>query len=83
MILTMESGMLVTYSQNFTVKKERRAGAAQGLSAPSASAEFDFYTARIREDRYLTPQTVTRQFRFPDRQRTSAATRRSRWSSCA
>mgnify|MGYP002553465155 FL=1 len=65
MILTMESGMIVTYSQNFTVKKGAGRRGAR-LIGTDASAEFDFYTARIREDRYLTPQTVTRQFRFPD-----------------
>lgn len=65
MILTMESGMIVTYSQNFTVKKGAGRRGAR-LIGTDASAEFDFYTARIREDRYLTPQTVTRQFCFPN-----------------
>lgn len=65
MILTMESGMIVTYSHNFTVKKGAGRRGAR-LIGTDASAEFDFYTAQIREDRYLTPQTVTRQFCFPN-----------------
>lgn len=43
-----------------------RAGAAQGSSAPTQAPSLTSTRPGIREDRYLTPQTVTRQFRFPD-----------------
>ena len=63
MILQTESGALITYSQIFMVKK----GAARRgvrLIGTEASAEFDFNTGVIREDRYDTPQTVTHTFQF-------------------
>ena len=61
-IMTYESGMIASYSQNFVVKK----GAARRgcrLIGTDASVEFDFYTGEIREDRYDTPQTVNHVFR--------------------
>ena len=57
-IFTCPSGAIITYSQNFIVKK----GAARRgcrLIGTDGSAEFDFYTGVIREDRYLTAETVT------------------------
>ena len=35
------------------------------LIGTKGSAEFDFYTAEIRRDDYLSPQTVTHKFTFP------------------
>ena len=61
-IFTLPGGAIVTYSQNFVVKK----GAARRgcrLIGTDASVEFDFYTGEIREDRYDMPQTVTHVFR--------------------
>ncbi len=63
-IFTTGSGMLISYSQNFTVKKSAGRRGAR-LIGTEGSAEFDFYTAEIREDRYRSPQTVTHAFRFP------------------
>lgn len=63
-IFTTQSGMLISYNQNFTVKKGAGRRGAR-LIGTEGSAEFDFYTARIREDRYLSPQTVTHAFNFP------------------
>lgn len=60
-IFTCESGLIISYSQNFVAKK----GAARRgcrLIGTDASAEFDFYTGEVREDRYDTPQTVTHRF---------------------
>ena len=60
-IFTLPSGALVSYNQNFVVKK---CAARRGcrLIGTSASVEFDFYTGEIREDRYDMPQTVTHVF---------------------
>ena len=63
-IFTTASGMLISYNQNFTVKKSAGRRGAR-LIGTKGSAEFDFYTAEIREDRYLSPQTVTHKFNFP------------------
>lgn len=63
-IFTTASGMLISYNQNFTVKKSAGRRGAR-LIGTQGSAEFDFYTAEIREDRYLSPQTVTHAFHFP------------------
>lgn len=60
-IFTTASGMLISYNQNFTVKKSAGRRGAR-LIGTKGSAEFDFYTAEIREDRYLSPQTVTHKF---------------------
>jgi predicted dehydrogenase len=60
-IFTCASGTLISYNQNFVVKK----GAARRgcrLIGTNASIEFDFYTGEIREDRYDMPQTVTHVF---------------------
>ena len=60
-IFTLPSGAIVSYNQNFVVKK----GAARRgcrLIGTSASVEFDFYSGEIREDRYDMPQTVTHVF---------------------
>lgn len=63
-IFTTESGMLISYNQNFVVKKSAGRRGAR-LIGTEGSAEFDFYTAEIRVDRYLSPQTVTHKFNFP------------------
>lgn len=62
-VFTTASGMLWSYSQNFVVKKGAGRRGAR-LIGTKGSVEFDFYTGSIREDRYLTPQTVTHQFSF-------------------
>lgn len=61
MILQMESGALITYNQIFTVKKSAARRGAR-LIGTEGSAEFDFNTGKIREDRYFTPQTVEHVF---------------------
>ena len=63
-IFTTKSGALWSYSQNFIVKKNAGRRGAR-LIGTKGSVEFDFYSATIREDPYLTPQTITHQFTFP------------------
>lgn len=63
-IFTTGSGMLISYNQNFVVKKSAGRRGAR-LIGTEGSAEFDFYTAQIRVDRYRSPQTITQQFNFP------------------
>ena len=63
-IFTTEDGVLISYSQNFVVKKSAGRRGTR-LIGTEGSAEFDFYTAEIREDHYRTPQTVTHKFNFP------------------
>ncbi len=60
-IFTLPSGAIVSYNQNFVVKK---GGARRGcrLIGTDASVEFDFYSGEIREDRYDLPETVTHTF---------------------
>ncbi len=60
-ILQTESGALVTYSQIFMVKKNAARRGAR-LIGTEGSAEFDFNTGLIREDRYFTSQSVTHTF---------------------
>ncbi len=62
-ILQTGSGALITYSHNFIVKKSAARRGARFIGT-EGSAEFDFNTGLIREDRYFTPQTVTHNFRF-------------------
>ena len=64
MILQTESGALISYSQVFMVKKSAARRGCR-LIGTEGSAEFDFNTGEIREDRYFTPQTVVHTFRFP------------------
>lgn len=63
-IYTMPSGALVSYSQNFIAKKSAARRGAR-LIGTRGSAEFDFYTGEIREDRYTVADTVTHRFVFP------------------
>ncbi len=63
-IFTTESGMLISYNQNFTVKKSAGRRGCR-LIGTQGSAEFDFYTAKIRHDDYRSFQTVEHQFTFP------------------
>ena len=63
-IFTTGSGALISYSQNFVVKKGAGRRGCR-IIGTKGSAEFDFYTAEIREDRYHTPQTITHKFNFP------------------
>lgn len=63
-IFTTASGVLISYNQNFVVKKSAGRRGAR-LIGTKGSAEFDFYTAEIREDCYQTPQTITHSFHFP------------------
>ena len=60
-IFTTESGMLISYSQNFVVKKSAGRRGAR-LIGTKGSVEFDFYTAEIRVDHYTSPQTVIHKF---------------------
>ncbi len=61
MILQTADGTLITYSQIFMVKKSAARRGAR-LVGTEGSAEFDFNTGCIREDRYFSPQTVTHTF---------------------
>lgn len=63
-IFTTESGILISYNQNFTVKKNAGRRGCR-LIGTKGSAEFDFYTAEIRHDDYLEPQTINHKFTFP------------------
>ncbi len=66
-IFTTASGVLISYNQNFTVKKGAGRRGAR-LIGTEGSAEFDFYSGEIREDRYRSPQTVIHSFKFPSGQ---------------
>lgn len=63
-IFTTSSGALISYNQNFIVKKSAGRRGAR-LIGTKGSLEFDFYTAQIRQDLYLSPQTICHQFNFP------------------
>lgn len=63
-IFSTESGMLISYSQNFVVKKSAGRRGAR-LIGTKGSAEFDFYTGEIRVDHYLSPQIEIHQFSHP------------------
>lgn len=63
MILQTESGALISYNQIFMVKKSAARRGCR-LIGTESSAEFDFNTGEIREDRYFTSQTVTHAFHF-------------------
>ncbi|HIU20371.1 MAG TPA: Gfo/Idh/MocA family oxidoreductase [Candidatus Limiplasma stercoravium] len=63
-IFLTKSGALISYNQNFTVKKSAARRGAR-LIGTKASIEFDFYSAEIIEEHYLTPQSVRHQFHFP------------------
>lgn len=63
-IFTTESGMLISYNQNFVVKRSAGRRGAR-LIGTEGSAEFDFYTAEIRVSRYVFSQTVTHKFSAP------------------
>lgn len=64
-IFTTKSGALISYNQNFVVKKGAGRRGARFIGT-EASVEFDFYTSEIRVDRYFTPQTVTHKFNFAE-----------------
>lgn len=57
-ILTCKSGLIVSYNQNFMVKKGAGRRGCR-LIGTQASVEFDFYTGVVREDRYFADETVT------------------------
>ena len=63
-IFATESGALISYSQNFVVKKGAGRRGCR-IIGTKGSAEFDFYTATIRQDRYLSPQTITHTLTVP------------------
>lgn len=60
-IFTTASGVMISYNQCFLVKKSAARRGARFIGTDGA-AEFDFNTGMIREDRYLTPQTVVHQY---------------------
>lgn len=64
-IFTTQSSAIISYSQNFVVKKSAARRGAR-IIGTQGSVEFDFYTGEIREDRYFSPNTVTHKFNFPD-----------------
>ncbi len=61
MLLQTESGALISYNQVFMVKKKAARRGCR-LIGTEGSAEFDFYTGEIREDRYFPAQTVIHSF---------------------
>lgn len=63
-IFTTQSGVIISYNQNFVVKKSAGRRGCR-LIGTKGSVEFDFYTAEIRRDDYLSPQTVGHKFTFP------------------
>ena len=64
-VYTTESGCIVSYCQNFVVKKSAARRGAR-LIGTKGSAEFDWYTGEIRRDMYFTPQTAVHKFSFAD-----------------
>ncbi|MDO5435795.1 MAG: Gfo/Idh/MocA family oxidoreductase [Clostridia bacterium] len=62
-IFTTAGGVMINYSQCFLVKKGAARRGARFIGTDGA-AEFDFNTGEIREDRYLTPQTVIHKYDF-------------------
>lgn len=63
-IFRTEQGMIITYSQNFIIKKSAARRGARFIGT-EASAEFDFYTNQIRIDHYRTAETESRIFNVP------------------
>lgn len=63
-IFSTECGTLISYSQNFTVKKNAGRRGCR-IIGTEASVEFDFYSAEIREDHYRSPHTVVHKFEYP------------------
>ncbi len=63
-IFTTESGLIISYNQNFIVKKGAQRRGCR-LIGTKGSAEFDFYTAEIRVDHYQAPQTDLSRFNYP------------------
>jgi len=55
------SGTIISYNQNFMVKKSAARRGCR-LVGTRGSAEFDFYTGKIRHDCYDTAQTITHEF---------------------
>lgn len=66
-ILTTPSGLLISYNQNFVVKKSAARRGAR-LIGTEGSAEFDFYSSEIIENRYRTPEVVRHTFNDGGRQ---------------
>lgn len=63
-IFTTESGLIISYNQNFIVKKGAQRRGCR-LIGTKGSAEFDFYSAEIRVDHYQVPQTDQFKFNYP------------------
>lgn len=60
-VFTLKNGALVSYNQNFIVKKSAARRGCRILGT-KASVEFDFYTGEIRLDYYLSDQTTVTRF---------------------
>lgn len=60
-IFTCDSGVIISYSQNFIVKKGAKRRGCRVIGT-EGSVEFDFYTGQIRYDDYRSPRTVTHVF---------------------
>ena len=63
-IFTCADGLLISYSQNFVVKKNAGRRGAR-LIGTQGALEFDFYTGRIRVDDYRSPRTATEEYTAP------------------
>ncbi len=63
-VFSCKDGVLISYSQNFVVKKSAARRGAR-IIGTKGSLEFDFYTAEIRFDDYRLPQTAIHKFTFP------------------
>lgn len=60
-IFTLENGALISYNQNFIVKKSAARRGCR-IIGTKACVEFDFYTGEIRLDSYQTEQTTVTKF---------------------
>lgn len=63
-IYRAEGGSLISYSQNFIVKKSAGRRGARFIGT-KASMEFDFYNGTIRLDDYTSQRVTTHQYVYP------------------
>lgn len=63
-IFTTQSGALLSYNQNFVVKKTAGRRGAR-LVGTKSSLEFDFYTGDIRHDLYQSPSSSIHHITLP------------------
>ena len=64
-IFTCEDGTIISYHQTFFVKNNAGRRGARFIGS-KASAEFDFYTAKLRVDYYDTKHSAEHRFTYPE-----------------